>query len=192
MLPFTFLFFWLECLSVSLPRLVGSLTWFFATPQVVWECTLLNYFLHCVARGGMSLTAAAFVYSQLWGNTMQGTMYSLRTHFVSKLCMALVTWSSLKLILRSGLDICSFTWYLRPHHESADFAELLQLCKKAFRILAATHKCTLWTTVKAVIVDGKWCIQTSVCNERGSGAIWNDQNGSDPWDMKTERNQRRN
>ena len=146
--------------------------WFFVSPQVVWEEVLLVYFLHCLARGGMSLTAASFVYDQLWHSTMVGTLYATRTHFVSKLCVALLTWSTLRMMMRSGLDICTFTWYLRPHHVAPDFADLLVMGQKAFNLLVASHRCRLWDALKAIIVDGKWCVQTAICNERGSGHTW--------------------
>ena len=147
--------------------------WFFATPQVVWEEILLVYFLHCLARGGMSLTAASFVYDQLWHPTMVGTMYAIRPNFVSKLCVALLTWSVWRMMMRSGLDIGDFKWYLRPRHVSTDFADLLVMCQKAFNLLVASHRCRLWDALKAIIVDGKWCVQTAICNERGSGQTWN-------------------
>ena len=106
------------------------------SPSCVGE-VLLVYFLHCLARGGMSLTAASFVYDQLWHSTMVGTLYATRTNFVSKLCVALLTWSTLRMMMRSGLDICTFTWYLRPH-VAPDFADLLVMGQKAFNLLAAS------------------------------------------------------
>ena len=147
--------------------------WFFATPQIVWESTLLSYFFNCIARGGMSLTAAAWVYNKLWISTMKNTMYTDRGSYVKKLCVAILTWSTLSLLLGSGLEISAFTWHLRPHHVSTDFADLLKLCQQAFDRTAASHICPLWNHVKAIIVDGKWCTQTRICNERGSGGTWN-------------------
>lgn len=80
---------------VHTPRSSGR--WFFATPQIVWEEALLTFLLGCLARGGMSHTAVFCVCNLLWSATLADTMYANRTHFVSKLCVALLSWASLRL-----------------------------------------------------------------------------------------------
>ena len=104
----------------SLARWYAPL-WFFAIPQVVWEGALLAYLLHCVACGGMSLTAATIVYQKLWLHTLQDTVYATRPKFVHKRCVVMLTWSTLKMILRSGVHFASFRLYWRPHHCATDF-----------------------------------------------------------------------
>jgi hypothetical protein len=146
--------------------------WFFATPQVVWEISLLHWLLGCVARGGMTHTAIFVVYNRLWSHTMTGTMYAERSHFVNKLCVVMLVWGTLCLIRGSGVSLHDFVWYLRPHHTASDFAALVSKTNEAFDAIARAHDCALFKKVRAVIVDGKWCIQTSICNQRGAGATY--------------------
>jgi hypothetical protein len=146
--------------------------WFFATPQVCWETVLLQFVMGNVARGGMSASATFDVYDLLWSSSMTGTMYAWRTHFIAKLTNALMTWSSLRLLEDSNIPFHDFAWHLRPHHESTDFERLVPLLRRAFDHLAALHSCWLFDAVRAVIIDGKWCVQTLICNERGSSLVW--------------------
>jgi hypothetical protein len=140
--------------------------WFFATPQVVFEVTLLSYLLGLLARGGISFTAFAVVYQGLWRPSLQGTMYAQRTHFLQKLELNIITFAAILMFAESGLDVQSFAWRLRPRHEATDFTDLLHLVKKAFSLLTAAHACWLFRRVRALILDGKWCLQTSICNAR--------------------------
>ena len=158
------------------PRLRGDAAhptrWFFVTPQVCWDKDLLTFLLGCVARGGMSLTAAFEVYHRLWGFTLKETQYAQRTHFLAKLEVALMVWACTSIIDKSPVDVSEFVWMLRPHHVAKDFESLVVLLRRAFHLLSATHNCLLRTHVPGVIVDGKWCIQTSICNARGGGLVW--------------------
>ena len=95
--------------------------WFFATPQVVWEGALWACPLHCIARGGMSLTAATFFYQRLWPHTLQDTMYATRPTSAPRLCVVMLTRSTLNMSLCSGVHIASCRWYSRPHHCASDF-----------------------------------------------------------------------
>jgi hypothetical protein len=146
--------------------------WFFATPQVVVEFTLLAYLLGLLARGGISFTAFAVVYIGLWSSSMQGTMYMQRTHFLQKLELNIIAYASVLMFAESGLDVRDFIWHLRPHHEADDFTDLLLLVRKAFALLSASHGCWLFRQVRALIADGKWCIQTSICNARDCNPVF--------------------
>jgi hypothetical protein len=103
---------------------------------------------------------------------MAGTMYQTRQHFIAKLEVALLTWGSIEILESSQIDIDNFQWYLRPHHESNDFVPLCDLVRAAFQALAALHNCKLSQLIRACIVDGKWCIQTTICNARDTGLTW--------------------
>ena len=146
--------------------------WFFATPQLCWEKDLLNFLLGCVARGGMSLTATFEVYRRLWAYTLEGTMYAVRQHFLAKLEVVLLVWASTCLIEASPIEAADFQWLLRPHHLAKDFGPLVILLRRAFHELAGTHKCQLMTLLRCLIVDGKWCVQTAICNARDGGMVW--------------------
>jgi hypothetical protein len=143
--------------------------WFFATPQACWEVSLLLFLLGAMARGGMSASAVFDVYGSLWASSLAGTQYGSREHFVKKLTLVVLTWGTLRLGRDSGVDVEGVFWHLRPHHEAEDFATLLPHMRGAFDSLARSHACWLFRTLPAVIIDGKWCVQTPVCNERGSG-----------------------
>jgi hypothetical protein len=146
--------------------------WFFATPQVVVEFTLLAYLLGLLARGGVSFTAFAVVYTGMWSASMRGTMYMQRTHFLQKLELNVIAYASVLMFAESGLDVKDFIWHLRPHHEADDFAGLLVLVRQAFALLSAAHACWLFRRVRALITDGKWCIQTSICNARDCNPVF--------------------
>ena len=84
-----------------------------------------------------------------------------------------MVWGALKLIARAtlpGFDTVEL--FLRPHHIATDFVSLLDSARKAFQDLAARHSCKLFDEVPVIVVDGKWSLQLSVCNERGSGLVW--------------------
>jgi hypothetical protein len=151
------------------PRLVSANAlahrWFFATPQLlVVETVLLAYVLGLLARGGVSFTGFAAVYSTMWLASMEGTMYASRTHFLQKLELNIIVYAAIMMFAESGLCVRNFAWTLRPHHEARDFEDLLGLVRQAFEILARAHACWLFRSVPALVVDGKWCIQTSICN----------------------------
>lgn len=38
--------------------------------------------------------------------------------------------------------------------------------------MAAAHDCDLFKKVRACVIDGKWSVQTAVCNDRISGVTW--------------------
>ena len=137
-----------------------------------WEVSLLAFLWGCVARGGMSFSAIFDVYTSLWGHTLAESMYGRREHFVKKLTCTMIAYASLQLLEASPLDFCKFEWFLRPHHIAEDFTALLVLVRQAFGGLAAQHDCHLFNAVPALILDGKWSVQTMLCNERGSGLTW--------------------
>ena len=83
--------------ATNLQRLEES-RWFFATPQVCWETSLLRLFLLLAARGGVSWTALFVVYSSLFSSTLAGTQYAIREHFITKLEVAVMVWGALRLI----------------------------------------------------------------------------------------------
>ena len=140
--------------------------WFFATPQVVFECVLLAYFLGFVARGGLSFTAIAVVYEAVWSASLKNTQYRHRTHFLQKLELNVIVFASVQIFWESGIDFSSFVWHLRPHHLGADFSNLLVLVRKAFSLVAGSHSCWLFRTVRLLVLDGKWSMQTRICNAR--------------------------
>ena len=107
-------------------------------------------------------------------------MYCERTHFISKMLVAVLAWATSALLRAGSVDVRSFQWYLRPHHEAADFQSLLKLAREAFNACAAGHVacCKLWGKMPLVVVDGKWSIQTPLCAERGSGPVWNTSLGT--------------
>ncbi|CAJ1450081.1 unnamed protein product, partial [Effrenium voratum] len=159
--------------AASLQRLDGA-RWFFAVPQVCFETALLKFVLLLAARAGVSWTAFFTVYSTLFGNTFAGIKYALRPHFVTALEMAVTLWGSMRLIAQArtqSLWSCSFC--LQPHHVAANFKPLLAAVKLAFSQLAAQHCCTLMSAMPLVVVDGKWCLQVSLCNDRFSSQTWN-------------------
>ena len=158
------------------PRLAGERAhgsrWFYATPQVCWEVQLLEFLRGCIARGGMSLTATFEVYARLWRQSLGDTMYAQRPHFIAKLTVALLTWSAITMIEDSCVDVADFRWHLRPHHVAEDFHALVAVVRRCFDALAVSHTCSLMQTIKAFILDGKWSLQTSLCNARDVGLVW--------------------
>lgn len=82
-------------------------------------------------------------------------------------------WGAMKLICRAGLEsIWSVKFFLRPHHLATDFQSLLEATRRAWEHLASLHTCSLSRTVPAIVVDGKWCLQFSLCNDRHSRSVW--------------------
>jgi hypothetical protein len=136
------------------------------TPQVVFEVVLVVFLLGLLARAGVSFTGFIAVFNSLWHSSFENTMYSRREHLLKKMEMAVISYSSAQMLKESGVDFAAFRWHLRPHHVAEDFADLLALVQQAFRALSAAHACWLFRRVRALIVDGKWCIQTRVCNAR--------------------------
>ena len=57
---------------VYVPSSEAGRRWFFATPQVCWETSLLQWLLTSMARGGMTSTALFYVYMFLWTSSVQG------------------------------------------------------------------------------------------------------------------------
>ena len=98
-------------------------------------------------------------------------MYADRPHFIRKLSMVLLTFASIQMFAEAQLRIDGYQWHLRPHHVAEDFATLQPLLKQAWDILAMKHSCWLTQRLKAFIVDGKWCIQTLVCNALASVVV---------------------
>ena len=126
-----------------------------------------------MARGGLSASALYDIYSSFWSATMRGTMFAAREHFVQKLLFAILVHASMLLLDTSGIEeLHSFQWHLRPHHEAADFEPLLRKLRAGFDRLASEHACPLFDKVRACVIDGKWSVQTLVCNDRGSGLVW--------------------
>ena len=97
---------------------------------------------------------------------------SVRTHFINKLSMVLLAWGACRLFRAAGEQLKDFQWHLRPHHESVDFEELLSKVRSAFQNVCGSHQCKLTEIFPAVIVDGKWCVQTPVCNARNVAPQW--------------------
>jgi hypothetical protein len=156
----------------NLERLENS-RWFFATPRVCWETALLRLFLLLAARGGVSWTALFVVYNSLFGSTLAGTQYAHREHFVKFVEMAVMVWGALRLICGARVDsLWAVQQHLRPHHVADDFRDLLAATRRAWERLAALHTCWLCRKWPGVIVDGKWCVQVSLCNYRPCGAVW--------------------
>lgn len=91
-------------------------------------------------------------------------------------CVAQVmTWGSLRLIGKASLgEIVRVNFLLRPHHLADDFKNLVQIVRQAFQSVVAKHECELFKRIPAVIVDGKWSVQMSLCNDRGSAHTWSD------------------
>ena len=146
--------------------------WFFATPQAVFEVSLLTYLQGLLSRGGLSFTAFAIVYQGMWAGSMTGTMYAHRTHLVQRLEVAIIAAGAMQMFMESGLDARDFVWTLRPRHEASDFEPLLSRVRQAFKALSASHACWLTRRVRALIVDGQWCVQTSICNARDCNPVF--------------------
>ena len=146
--------------------------WFFATPQIVFEITLLEYLIGLIARGGLSFTAFAVVYIALWSNSVAGTRYAHRTNFLGVLEVVIIVYGAILMFRESGVAFQSLELYLRPHHHANDFRELLALVKEAFAAIVATHDCWLFRRVRGVVLDGKWSIQTRVCNKRNCNPMF--------------------
>ena len=144
-------------------------------------CVLKQSFLeHClqlISRGGLSFTAIYDIYMYLWGSSVNG-QFNQRPHVVLALELAVMTWGSLQLLFEADHKlVCDVDWYLRPHDRAEDFESLLHVVRKAFNQLAASHSCKLFQTVPAIIVDGKWCLAVSVCNNRHDGSMWSQELG---------------
>ena len=71
--------------------------------------------------------------------------------------------------------LSGFQWHLRPHHQATDFQPLLRKLRAGFDSLSMQHVCPLFDKVPACVIDGKWSIQTPVCNDRTSGLVWDPQ-----------------
>ena len=156
--------------------------WFFATPQIVFDITLLEYLIGLIARGGLSFTAFAVVYIALWSNSVAGTRYAHRTNFLGVLEVVIIVYGAILMFRESGVAFQSLELYLRPHHHANDFRELLALVKEAFAAIVATHDCWLFRRVRGVVLDGKWSIQTRViyCREHLDGVIVDQEQGEEP------------
>ena len=156
-------------------KLLDDSRWFFATPQVCWETSFLRLCLLLAARAGTSWTALFTVYFSLFGDSMSGTQYATREHFILSLEVAVMTWASMRLICEAKVDsIWSVSFFLRPHNLAADFEPLLCTTRRAFEALSSAHarQCPLFRKVPAIVVDGKWCMQVSLCNDREAGCLW--------------------
>jgi hypothetical protein len=99
-------------------------------------------------------------------------MFADRSHFLMKLEVVIIVYASARMFQESGMDLSGWSWHLRPHHVSLDFADLLGKVNFAFERLAASHYCWLFRKVRAVIVVGKWCVQTRICNARGCNPVF--------------------
>ena len=62
---------------------LGRARWFFATPSMCWEVSLLQWCLLLAARGGVSWTALYVIYTTLWKSTAVDTQMATRQHFVA-------------------------------------------------------------------------------------------------------------
>ena len=120
----------------------------------------------------MRLTATYHVYASLWAKSMEATQYRHRQHFIAKVEVGLLAWACAGLCLDSGADVADFRWWLRPHHLSTDFKELVARVDLSFAVLARAHSCVLHDLLRTAIVDGKWCVQTLVCNARFLNIRW--------------------
>ena len=150
--------------------------WFFATPSVCWEIHFLRFIFGCMARGGLSASAFYDIYVSFWSTGMHGTMFAAREHFVEKLLFAILVHQSMLLLEASDAEALSgFQWHLRPHHQATDFQPLLRKLRAGFDSLSMQHVCPLFDKVPACVIDGKWSIQTPVCNDRTSGLVWDPQ-----------------
>ena len=142
------------------------------TPQIVFESVFLTFLVGLLARGGMTFTAFAAIYIQLWEHSVQGTMYSDRSHMLQKLEVAIISFGAINLFLASGYSLADWRWYLRPKHIGMDFEPLIPHLQQAFQTLARCHACWLFRRVRGLIVDGKWSVQTRVCNARNINPIF--------------------
>jgi hypothetical protein len=94
------------------------------------------------------------------------------TRFCFHLAQVMV-WGSARMIIEAGVtSVWAVDFFLRPHHLASDFQPLLAETLRAFQKLAAAHSCQLFLAVPSIIVDGKWCLQVSLCNERESNCEW--------------------
>ena len=92
---------------------------------MVFEIDLLAFLLGLLSRAGVNFTGFIAVYTMLWGHTLSGTMFADRSHFLMKLEVVIFAYASARMFRESGLDLSGWSWYLRPHHVSPDFAGLL-------------------------------------------------------------------
>lgn len=136
------------------------------TPQVVFEVVLLDYLLGLAARAGVTMTAFHAIYHAIWGESVDRCCHSQREHFVQKFFLGMLVWSSLHLLQDANVAFCTVPWTLRPHHVASDLENILPLVRHAFQTLASAYACWLFRSLPAVIVDGKWSVQTLVCNCR--------------------------
>ena len=82
-------------------------------------------------------------------------------------------WGSMRLICEARLEsLWSVSFCLQPHHLAGDFQPLLSAVERSFKKLSARHSCRLMDKLPLIVVDGKWCLQHSLCNDRFSGTIW--------------------
>eukprot|EP00973_Karenia_brevis_P055848 7766895-Karenia_brevis.AAC.1 len=72
---------------------------------------------------------------------MQGTMYLHVTKCLQKLELNINAFSAILMFVEGGVDVSSFVWKLRQHHEASNFKELLEVVRKAFTQLAGAHAC---------------------------------------------------
>ena len=87
--------------------------------------------------------------------------------------MQVMVWGSLRLICAAHVEnLWSVQFHLRPHHVARDFQALLSSVRRAWERLASLHSCSLCRRVPAIVVDGKWCMQVSLCNDRRSQKWW--------------------
>ena len=93
------------------------------------------------------------------------------TRFCPKTLRCHADLEHLEIIFCSGVHFASFRGYLRPHHCASDFDNLVGLANEAFNALAASHQYPLWNATRAIIVDRKWSVRISLCNERSAFSI---------------------
>ena len=83
-------------------------------------------------------------------------------------------WGSMRLISEARLEsLWSVPVCVQPHHLANDFQPLLAAVERGFKFLSSQHKCPLMAALPLIVVDGKWCMQVSLCNDRFSRQIWN-------------------
>jgi hypothetical protein len=90
------------------------------------------------------------------------------------LAVKVMVWGALRLICGARVESAwAVDFYLRPHHLADDFCGLMTSARRAWEKVSSLHACSLCRAVPAIVVDGKWCMQVSLCNYRPCGAVWN-------------------
>ena len=128
----------------------------------------------------LRITFVAFSHrlDRTWGSELHcdprrtfATMGSLSNMLCARMSSPIGRIIGVRMPCHGGVTVAK-TMTLSSGIESSDFDAPLPLVRGAFDCTASSHDCWLFGQELAAVIDGKRCVWTFACNERGSGSSW--------------------